>query len=158
MKNKTIFAILACLILAVVIISCSKKKDDSPSPAPTQQTKNYFSIANATYFTSALPATTSQEEPHVVMGDTVVPGSNHYVDVGTFADVQKIYVSVGGASGYYAVEPVLANKQNVYEFVLEMAQSLKESYIDISVGIRDEFGAVSEYISTRVQIKASGKD
>ena len=154
--KKVLFSLMTIMAILLIVFSC--KNDGGGSVIPTTNTvKNYFNVEGANYVGDNLPAPTIGEAPTVSMNYNVIPGGSNYVTVSSMYEAAKILVGIEGTKGYYEMVPDNRSvNEIVYDMVLVMSQELEEGSFNISIGIIDEDGEISEYFNTEIAVIVVG--
>lgn len=154
--KKFLFPFLAIAAFMLIIVGCKDKSNNNVKPN-TPSVQSYFNVSGANYVATKLPEPTTDTEPHVDMNNTVIPGGTNYVSVVYPVEAAKILVGVEGAEGHYEIVPENRGINDIiYEFIIVMSQEITDDLLMITIGIIDEDGNVSEYISTPVEILVVG--
>ena len=152
--------VVNCLltIAALVLGFVTCKKDSSSGGNPTAKTVNsYFNVAGGDYVASALPESTIEDEPYVSMNNVVIPGGTNYVSVAYPTELAKVLVGMEGANGHFEIAPEnRGTNEIVYDFIIVMNQELSDDLLMITIGVIDEDGNVSSYVSVPVEILVVG--
>ena len=156
MKTKNLLAFLVIAALALGFVTC--KKDSSGGGDPTAKAVNsYFNVAGGTYVASALPEATTEDEPHVSMNNIAIPGGTNYVSVAYSTDLDKILVGMEGARGHFEIAPdKRGTNEIIYDFIIVMNQEISDDILMITIGVVDEDGNISSYVSVPVEILVVG--
>ncbi|MBP5644030.1 MAG: hypothetical protein J6X10_07385 [Bacteroidales bacterium] len=150
--------VLLLLTAALMLVAVGCKKDKSSSSSNSSTVKKYFEVQGADYKATALPSSTSEEEPLVEMGgQTVIPGGTKYVTVTYPVEASKILIGVEGKSGHYEVDAdQRLSKEYSYDFIMVVNQTLTDDSFTIIVGILDADGEVSQYIEFPMALHVVG--
>ena len=107
---------------------CSSSDDDD-APAGSELEQKYFTIENAVYNPGNFPAATLSETLNGVdMSTQVMNGAMNFITVVTDQQIQKFFVGVQGAPGYYeytASAATRAGNLNSYTIPMMMSQSYR---------------------------------
>ena len=120
--------ILLLSIFAVAMMSFfGCKKDDPKEESENLIANNYFSVANSTYQSGALPtSTSSQSLGSFNMNNSVIPGGSSFVTITNPDQIKEFYLSVNGVDGYLVVPASAITRAdgNMYSIILLISQNL----------------------------------
>lgn len=126
---KKYFYLLAMALFATQFQFCSSSDDDDAPAAGSELEQKYFTIENAVYNPGNFPAATMSETLNGVdMSTQVMNGAMNFITVVTDQQIQKFFVGVQGAPGYYeytASAATRAGNLNSYTIPMMMSQSYR---------------------------------
>ena len=156
--KKVLFPLLTVAAFLLITFACKKDSNSGGGVNPNTPTiNNYFTVEGASYSVTNLPASTGGDAPTVEMNNTVIPGGSNYVTVSSTVEAAKILIGVDGVRGHFEMVPNNRGMNEiVYDFVMIMNQNLEGDTFNITIGIVDENGDVSEYWTTEMTIHVVG--
>ena len=133
--------ILLLSIFAVALMSFFGCKKDDPKDDPKESenliANSYFTVANSTYQSGALPtATVSQSLGSVNMNNSVIPGGSSFITITTPSQMKEFYLSVNGVDGYLVVPASALTRadDNTYSIILLVSQNLDGGFTFVITG------------------------
>ena len=155
--KKVLFPLFAIVAIMLIVVSCKDKDNNNNVTPNTPTVESYFNVPGGNYVATSLPDPTTEEEPHVDMNPVAIPGGSSYVSVAYSTEASKILVGAEGAKGHYEIAPDNRGTNDIiYDFVMVMSQQLSGDLLIITIGVVDENGNVSEYVSVPVEIHVVG--
>lgn len=156
--KKALLPLLTVAAFLLITFACKKDSNSGGGVNPNTPTiNNYFTVEGASYSVTNLPASTGGDAPTVEMNNTVIPGGSNYVTVSSMVEAAKILIGVDGVRGHFEMVPDNRGMNEiVYDFVMIMNQNLEGDTFNITIGIVDENGDVSEYWTTEMTIHVVG--
>ncbi|MCL2097861.1 MAG: hypothetical protein FWH23_03775 [Bacteroidales bacterium] len=141
-------------ILSVALLSfygCSKDKDESNPIAD-----EYFTIANSSYQSGALPSATAATPFSTInMNSSVIPGGSSFITVTNDDSITEFYLAVNGVEGYLVVPAATTRADNIYNLILLISQNLARNFSFIISG-RTSSGQVLSATSINLTYVAVG--
>ena len=133
---KRLLSVFVIAALMLFVVSCNDSGGGGGVNPSTPTVSSYLVVEGGNYVNSALPESTTEEEPHVAMNNTVIPGGSLYATVAYSVEASKILVGVEGTNGHYEIVPENRGMNEItYDFIMVINQELTDNTFFITVGI-----------------------
>lgn len=135
--------ILTILLLTAIIVVSSCKKDEDQVP---QLTQKYLSIDGAKYKSGKIPSGDEELISNIQVNNAVINGGSAILTITATEELDEIYISVEGVSGYYTY-PVETSGL-VYQIIINLSQGLDAESLTINVSAKSISGSTGTMEAT----------
>lgn len=137
------FRIITFVLLTAILVVSSCKKDEDQVPRLTQK---YLSIDGAKYKSGKIPSGDEELISNIQVNNAVINGGSAILTITATEELDEIYISVEGVSGYYAY-PVETSGL-VYQIIINLSQDLDAENLTINVSAKSISGSTGTMEAT----------
>lgn len=135
--------ILTFVLLAAIFVVSSCKKDEDQVPRLTQK---YLSIEGAKYKSGKIPSGEEELISDIQVNNSVINGGSAILTITATEELEEIYISVEGVSGYYTYP--IETSGLVYQIIINLSQELDAENLTINVSAKSISGSTSTMEAT----------